>query len=115
MTDFGPTQFRRGSDDDVNEMIRGLRAERDEARGALDRMIEAYNEFVERTRTQAAGANELVDQLEAERDAERALCDKVMDVLSRMVVGWEHIIGADLAQHPDVVAVAAEWRAARGR
>jgi hypothetical protein len=76
MTDFGPTQNRRGSHDHCEEALVSLH-----------------------------------EQLQVER----ALCDRVMDVLSRMVVGWEHIIGADLAQHPDVIAVAAEWRAARGR
>jgi len=44
---------------------------------------------------------------------EMALADDLMDVLSRMVVGWENIIGHDLAQHPDVQRVAARYRGAR--
>ena len=46
---------------------------------------------------------------------EMALADDLMDVLARMVVGWEHIIGADLAQHPDVLRVSARYQEARGR
>jgi hypothetical protein len=46
---------------------------------------------------------------------ERALADDLADVLSRMVVGWEPIIGHDLAQHPDVQRVMASYREARGR
>jgi hypothetical protein len=48
-------------------------------------------------------------------EAEKALADDLMDVLSRMVVGWENVIGHDLAQHPEVVRVAARYRKARGR
>ena len=41
--------------------------------------------------------------LEEQRDAERALADDLADVLSHIVVGWEPIIGHDLALHPSVV------------
>jgi hypothetical protein len=41
------------------------------------------------------------------------LVDDLADVLSRMVVGWERIIGHDLAQHPDVVRVMARYKEAR--
>jgi len=47
--------------------------------------------------------------------AERALADDLMDVLSHMVVGWENVIGHDLAQHPSVQRVAARYREARQR
>jgi hypothetical protein len=46
---------------------------------------------------------------------ERALADDLMDVLSHMVVGWENVIGHDLARHPSVLRVAARYREARGR
>lgn len=39
------------------------------------------------------------------------LVDDLADVLSRMVVGWEARLGADLAQHPDVLRVMARYRA----
>jgi len=48
-------------------------------------------------------------------EAERALADDLMDVLSHMVVGWENVIGHDLAQHPEVQRVSARYREARGR
>jgi predicted nuclease with TOPRIM domain len=54
-------------------------------------------------------------KLTDEVDAEKALADDLADVLSRMVVGWERIIGHDLAQHPDVQRVMARYREARGR
>lgn len=38
------------------------------------------------------------------------LVDDLADVLSRMVVGWEHVIGCNLAEHPDVVRVMARYR-----
>jgi len=41
------------------------------------------------------------------------LIDDLADVLSRMVVGWEPIIGHDLAQHPEVQRVMARYREAR--
>jgi hypothetical protein len=43
------------------------------------------------------------------------LVDDLADVLSRMVVGWENIIGHDLSQHPDVQRVMARYRKARGQ
>ena len=45
--------------------------------------------------------------------AERAMADDLAAVLSRVVVGWEHIIGQDLAQYPDVQRVMARYREAR--
>jgi len=57
----------------------------------------------------------LNDELAVELEAERALADDLMDVLSHMVVGWENVIGHDLAQHPSVLRVAARYREARGR
>ena len=50
----------------------------------------------------------------AQLDTERALADDLAEVLSRMVVGWEPILGHDLAQHPDVQRVMARYREARG-
>jgi hypothetical protein len=55
----------------------------------------------------------LNDELAVELEAERALADDLMDVLSRMVVGWVPIIGADLSLHPDVQRVSARYREAR--
>lgn len=46
--------------------------------------------------------------------AEKDLADDLADVLSRMVVGWQNVIGHDLAQHPDVQRVMARYREARG-
>jgi hypothetical protein len=40
---------------------------------------------------------------------QKPLVEDLADVLSRFVVGWEPIIGADLAQHPDVVRVMARY------
>jgi hypothetical protein len=48
-------------------------------------------------------------------EAEQALADDIMDVLAHMVVGWEDRLGVDLAQHPEVLRVAARYREARGR
>lgn len=39
------------------------------------------------------------------------LIDDLADVLSAMVVGWEHVIGHDLSQHSSVVRVMARYRA----
>lgn len=41
------------------------------------------------------------------------MVDDLADVLSRMVVGWEPMLGADLAQHPDVIRVMARYRQER--
>jgi hypothetical protein len=41
------------------------------------------------------------------------LVDDLADVLSNVVVGWENIIGHDLAQHPEVQRVMARYREAR--
>lgn len=38
------------------------------------------------------------------------LVEDLADVLARFVVGWEPVIGIDLAQHPDVVRVMARYR-----
>jgi hypothetical protein len=43
------------------------------------------------------------------------LADDLADVLTHMVVGWEHEFGVDLAKHPEVVRVLARWRAETGR
>lgn len=56
-----------------------------------------------------------IDRLRAQVERDRPLIDDLADVLARMVVGWEPIIGHDLAQHPDVVRVMARyggWRTA---
>ena len=44
---------------------------------------------------------------------EKALADDLATVLSRTVVGWENVIGVDLATHPEVVRVMARYRKAR--
>lgn len=41
---------------------------------------------------------------------QKPLVEDLVDVLSRLVVGWEPVIGADLAQHPDVVRVMRRYR-----
>jgi hypothetical protein len=41
---------------------------------------------------------------------QKPLVEDLADVLSRFVVGWEPVIGADLAKHPDVVRVMARYR-----
>lgn len=46
-----------------------------------------------------------------DRPIDRPLVDDLADVLSRMVVGWESVIGIDLARQPDVVRVMARYRA----
>lgn len=46
-------------------------------------------------------------------DARMSLVDDLADVLSRMVVGWEHDFGVNLAKHPDVQRVMARYRAER--
>jgi hypothetical protein len=40
-----------------------------------------------------------------------SLVDDLADVLARTVVGWERVIGADLAQAPEVKRVLARYRA----
>jgi hypothetical protein len=42
---------------------------------------------------------------------DKPLVDDLADVLAGTVVGWEKIIGADLAQAPEVVRVMARYRA----
>jgi hypothetical protein len=42
-----------------------------------------------------------------------SLVDDLVDVLIRMTIGWEYVIGHDLAQHPDIVRVLARYRAQR--
>jgi hypothetical protein len=42
--------------------------------------------------------------------ADQPLVDDLADVLSHMVVGWQNVIGHDLAQHPEVVRVLARYR-----
>jgi hypothetical protein len=44
---------------------------------------------------------------------ERSLADDLADVLARTVVGWESVIGHDLAQAPEVQRVMARYRSAR--
>lgn len=39
------------------------------------------------------------------------LVDDLAEVLARTVVGWEKIIGYDLALHPEVVRVMVRYRA----
>jgi hypothetical protein len=86
-----------------------------------DEMIRpSWQDAAERTMAAYEAERGLVAQLrhQAEVDtaalaAERALADDLMDVLSHMVVGWENIIGHDLAQHPSVQRVAARYREAR--
>jgi len=41
---------------------------------------------------------------------QKPLVEDLANVLARFVVGWEPVIGADLAQHPDVVRVMARYR-----
>jgi hypothetical protein len=41
----------------------------------------------------------------------QSLVDDLANVLARTVVGWEHIIGHDLAQAPEVQRVLARYRA----
>lgn len=41
---------------------------------------------------------------------ERPLVEDLAWVLARMVTGWEHDFGFDLAKHPDVVRVMARYR-----
>jgi hypothetical protein len=43
----------------------------------------------------------------AERDE---LVDDLADVLAHMVVGWEPVIGHDLAEHPEVQRVMKRYR-----
>jgi hypothetical protein len=43
--------------------------------------------------------------------ANQSLVDDLADVLARTVVGWEKIIGHDLAQAPEVQRVLARYRA----
>lgn len=48
---------------------------------------------------------------------DRPLIDDLADVLASTVVGWEPIIGADLAEAPNVRRVMAryrEWKAGQG-
>ena len=45
----------------------------------------------------------------------RTLLDDLADVLAATVVGWEPIIGADLAEAPEVKRVLARYRAWSGR
>ena len=53
-------------------------------------------------RTPVIAGWERLQEAAAERDA--------LAALSRMVVGWENIIGHDLAKHPEVVRVMARYR-----
>jgi hypothetical protein len=46
---------------------------------------------------------------------EMSLVDDLADVLSHMVVGWKPVIGADLAEHPEVVRVMARYRKSKGK
>lgn len=62
----------------------------------------------------AGGAGTVSDDL-LPRDwrgepVERSLIDDLASVLSRTVVGWEPIIGEDLAQAPEVQRVLARYR-----
>lgn len=43
------------------------------------------------------------------------LADDLADVLARVTVGWENIIGHDLSKHPDVQRVMARYRQQKGR
>ena len=43
------------------------------------------------------------------------LVDDLADVLSRTVVGWENVIGHDLAKAPEVQRVLARYRGEVGR
>ena len=42
---------------------------------------------------------------------ERSLIDDLATVLTQTVVGWESVIGIDLARQPQVVRVMARYRA----
>jgi hypothetical protein len=44
------------------------------------------------------------------KPVDRSLVDDLAEVLACTVVGWEPIIGHDLAQHPEVVRVMARYR-----
>lgn len=44
---------------------------------------------------------------------DKPLVDDLAFVLASMVVGWEPILGHDLAEHPEVVRVMARYRAER--
>lgn len=44
----------------------------------------------------------------------KPLVDDLADVLTHVVVGWDHDTGIDLAQHPDVQRVMSRYRAHKG-
>ena len=44
---------------------------------------------------------------------DRPLVDDLADVLARTVVGWQHLIGHDLAEAPNVKRVLARYRASK--
>jgi hypothetical protein len=50
---------------------------------------------------------------EADEKAELPLVDDLAQVLASMVVGWEDILGVDLADHPSVVRVMKRYRKER--
>lgn len=54
------------------------------------------------------------ERAEAALTEAQSLNADLADVLSRMVVGWDEIIGADLAWRPDVVRVMARYREQKG-
>lgn len=49
----------------------------------------------------------------AQISEQMSLVDDLADVLAHVVVGWEPLLGCDLAQHPSVVRVMARYRAAK--
>lgn len=49
-----------------------------------------------------------------ELEKEIAFADDAMWVLASMVVGWEEMIGVDLAQHPEVLRISATYKGRRG-
>ncbi len=88
-------ELRVERDNALAEVAR-LRVELDEARATQNRIAQ-----YQRTRA---------DTLAARLERANALVHDLADVLARMVVGWEDIIGHDLAKHPEVVRVMARYR-----
>ena len=60
------------------------------------------------------GADDLLPRDWEGKPVDRSLVDDLADVLVRMVVGWESVLGnaagINLAEHPDVVRVMARYR-----
>ena len=92
----------------IRQSVPDLLEENEALRRQVDTLTNTYVEFVERTRVQAEEANKVVD-------AEKALADDLADVLSRVSVGWQPVIGVDLTQFPDVQRVMQRYREARSR